>query len=316
MSERQAASKILAWLARRIGYGDQREASQKPVNSPAVEVTPDAPQLASAAIAAPPMKVTPDTIQLARAAIATRPMNVILEESRRLAPVASDIVQHVGKALTPGTTTLEIAEQLVREAQSRDVLPAMLGHHGFPAGAAVSINDELLHGIPSRRRVRAGDLVKLEFGIVSSNAFAASSWTFPVGTPLPEDETLLACGTRTLQRAIKTISPTAKVGDIGAAIQAGSERAGFAVIRAFVGYGMGQQRIQAPQIPGTGKKGTGARLQPGWILNVHVILKHGTPEVDIADNRWTALASDHRRGCIFTCMVEVTADGHRILSTI
>ena len=115
--------------------------------------------------------------------------------------------------------------------------------------------------------------------------------------------------------ATEAISPAGRLGDIGAAIQAEAERAGFEVIRAFVGYGMGQQRIQAPQIPGTGRKGMGARLQTGWILNVHVILKRGTPDIEIAGNQWTALASDKKRGCIFTHMVEVTADGHRVLST-
>jgi methionyl aminopeptidase len=296
MSERQASSIVFAWIAKLIGYRDQRDPSQEPENRSV-------------------LGVTPEEVRRASEAVATRPIEVIMEESRRLAPVASDIVRHVGHKLTPGATTIEIAEQLVSEAKSRDVLPAMLGYKGFPAAAAVSINDELLHGIPSNRRIVRGDLVKIEFGIVSNKAFAASSWTFSVGAPSPEDAALLRCGTTALRMAIEAISPTGRLGDIGAAIQAEAERAGFEVIRAFVGYGMGQQRIQAPQIPATGRKGMGARLRTGWILNVHVILKHGTPEIEIAGNQWTALASDKKRGCIFTCMVEVTADGHRVLST-
>lgn len=227
MSERQATSTALAWLAKLIGYRDQRDPSHEPPN----------PSL---------MEAAPDEARRASAAVATRPIEVILEESRRLAPIASDIVRHVGRTLTPGMTTIEIAEQLVSEAKSRDVLPAMLGYHGFPAAAAVSINDELLHGIPSNRRIVRGDLVKIEFGIVSTKAFAASSWTFSVGAPSPEDAALLRCGTTALRMAIEAISPARRLGDIGSAIQAEAERAGFEVIRAFVGYGMGQQRIQAP----------------------------------------------------------------------
>jgi methionyl aminopeptidase len=190
----------------------------------------------------------------------------------------------------------------------------MLGYHGFPAPAAISVNDEIVHGLPSSRVLAPADLVKVEFGVVSGMAFAAQSWTFAAGPATPSDEILLAVGRRALEAAASIVSPGHRLGDIGAAIQGVVEGAGLSVVRAFVGYGMGKSRIQAPQISGVGNPGRGARLRPGMILNLHVIIKHGSPHVRIAENRWTAFAEDGRRGALFTSMIEVTSDGHTALT--
>jgi methionyl aminopeptidase len=234
----------------------------------------------------------------------------ILAESRRLGPLLAEILRAGGRRALPGATSQEVADALVEACLRRGLEPAMLGYHSFPAAAAVSVNEEIVHGIPSSRVLHAGDLVKVEFGVVSGRAFGAASWTFPVERATAADEVLLETGPRALRAAIAAVSPAHRLGDVGAAIQGVVEDAGLSVVRAFVGHGMGKSRIQAPQVAGVGSPGKGQRLKPGWVLNIQVILKHGSPGVEITDNRWTARAEDGRRGAIFTAMVEVTSKGH------
>jgi methionyl aminopeptidase len=192
----------------------------------------------------------------------------------------------------------------------------MLGYNAFPAGAAVSLNEEMLHGLPSGRAIGAGDLVKLQFAVLSNAGYAAQAWTFPVGAPAEADRALLEAGPRALRAALDTVSPRAHVGDLGAAIQAEVEAARLSVVRAFVGYRIGSALILPPQIEGTGKPGAGSRLEEGWILHLHVVLKRGKYPVFIADDHWTATAVDGQRGALFTAMVEVTSRGGKLLGAL
>jgi methionyl aminopeptidase len=263
-----------------------------------------------------PFSTTPAAVQHAAAGVAALPEARVREESRRLAPILSDILRSTGRSVVAGTTTREVSDRLVDLAGARGFLPAMLGYHGFPAGAAVSINEEVLHGLPSERALREGDLVKLQFTIVSEAAYAAQGWTFPVGEPRADDRILLEAGPRALRAGLRAVSARGRVGDVGAAIQAEAEGAGLSVVRSFVGYRMGTTLIMAPQIAGVGRPRTGERLREGWILHLHVLVQRGAPGVAIQEDRWTAVAEEGRRGALFTAMVEVTADGHQVLSAL
>jgi len=238
----------------------------------------------------------------------------LLEEMRRLGPIVSRLLRDVGRSIRPGMTTQAIADALARGAASDRAAAAMLDYRGFPAAAAVSVNDEIVHGIPGRRVLADGDLVKVEFRIGSGIAYAGQSWTFPVGDVSAEDRVLLDVGPRALRAALLTLKHHVRLGDIGAAIQTTVEDAGLAVVRDFVGYGMGRQPMQDPQIKGYGRAGFGPRIAASTVLNLHVIFKHGGPEVAVMDNEWTARALDGKRGGIFTCMAELTNDGHRLLT--
>lgn len=260
----------------------------------------------------------PTAENVGRAARAVRelPEDTVREESRRLAPLLSDILRVTGGSLDPGTTTQDLCDRLVRQGKRHGLLPAMLGYNGFPAGAAVSLNEEIVHGLPSGRAIAAGDLVKLQFAVVSSAGYAAQGWTFPVGAPAEADRALLAAGPRALRAALDAVSPRAHVGDVGAAIQAEVEAAGLSVVRAFVGYRVGGALIMPPQLEGTGQKGQGPRLQEGWVLHLHVVCKRGKYPVFIADDHWTATAVDGQRGALFTALVEVTGRRGKLLSTL
>jgi methionyl aminopeptidase len=238
------------------------------------------------------------------------------EESRRLAPIVSDILRITGTTLTPGTTTQDLCDRLVRQAARHGLLPAMLGYRAFPAGAAVSLNEEIVHGVPGKREIAEGDLVKLQFAVVSSAGYAAQAWTFPVGAPPEADRPLFEAGPRALRAAVEAASAKAYVGDLGAAIRAEVKAAGLTVVRAFVGYRMGGALIMPPQIEGTGSPGTGARLEEGWVLHLHVVLKHGKYPVFIADDHWTAVAADGKRGALFTAMVEVGSRRGQLLGAL
>lgn len=292
MTQSRSSPSGLAWFARLLGFGKESNRDEHEEEPPSVG---------------------PDDVRRLAAQVATQPYERILEESRRIAPILSEILRDVGRSVAAGSTTRDIADRLGKEAARRGLLPAMLGYNGFPAVAATSVNDEIVHGVPSSRALKDGDLLKVQFGVVSGVAFAAQGWTFPVGGASASDRLLLDVGPRALRAAVRAVSSRARIGDIAAAIQGEAEDAGLAVVRSFTGYGMGKSMIQRPQIPCAGRAGVGERIREGTILHLHVIIKHGTDDVVIGEDRWTAAADDGQRGAVFTTMVEVTADGHRLL---
>ena len=241
----------------------------------------------------------------------------ILVEQRRLGPIVSRIVAEMGKQVAPGVSTQALADGLTAASLAAHTLPAMLGFNHFPAAAAISLNDEIVHALPAaERRIARGDLVTLDFSIVSGSGFAGQSWTFPAASAKEEDRMLLSTGPRALRAALAVLKAQCRLGDIGSAIQTTVDGAGLSVVRDFIGYGTGKKRIQDPPVHGHGKAGFGKRLAAGTVLNIHVILKHGSPEVTVLDNEWTAVANDGQRGAVFTCMAEITADSHRLLTPL
>jgi methionyl aminopeptidase len=251
-----------------------------------------------------------ERVRDASARVAAQSDETIRTESRRLGPLLARFLEAAGAGVVPGATTQSICDTLAEQCRHERLEPAMLGYNGYPAAAAVSVNEEIVHGVPSARVLDDGDVVKVEFGVVSGKAFAAQSWTFCAGNADDADVAMMATGRKALRAAVAAVSPSGRLGDIGAAIQSTTEAAGLSVVRSFLGYGMGKQRIQAPQVSGVGERATGMRMRPGLILNIHVIIKRGSFDVDISPNEWTALAADGLRGALFTSMVEVTPKGH------
>lgn len=239
-----------------------------------------------------------------------------LVEARRLGPLVSQMLAEARRHVAPGVTTEAIARGLAAASVAQGTLPAMFGYRGFPALAAVSVNDEIVHGLPGPRRLEAGDLVKLEFSIVSGVSFASQSWTFVAGSPREQDLELLRAGPRALRAALGVLKHQCRIGDIGEAIQTNVEAAGLTVVRDFGGYAMGRERIEEPLIKGYGKAGFGRRLEAGRVLHLHVILKQGSFELKVLENGWSAVGLDGGRAGLFTCMVELTDDGHRLLTPL
>jgi methionyl aminopeptidase len=193
----------------------------------------------------------------------------------------------------------------------------MKGFHGYPASASVSVNEQVLHAIPSeKRRLTNGDLVTIQLSGKTGTAFGAIGWTFPVGELSADAKRLHDAGIAALESAIAKVRPGVRTGDIGAAIQAGVEDAKFSVVRDYVGYTVGAEMIQGPQIPGYGLAGAGAHLKEGTVLNIHVIAKQGNYQVMAQEDGWTVTGAPGELSVLFTAMVLITDDGKRVLTPL
>ena len=201
----------------------------------------------------------------------------IVIEARNMAPVLSDILAKVAAGVVPGITTIAINDQIDHALREAGLEPAMKGYNGFPMSATVSVNEQILHAVPSARQIASGDLIKIQTAGRGREGFVAQGWTFGVGRMAAESAHVLTTANAALRSAAAMIRAGARVGDVSAAIQATVEGSGCSVIRRFVGSGIGRMMHQPPSVPGFGVRGTGARLKRGEVLHVHVILKAGSP---------------------------------------
>ncbi len=229
--------------------------------------------------------------------------------------VVHDVLQAVISAVAPGVTTLELDRIAARETAARGARPAFLGYHGYPAVLCVSVNDEVVHGIPSARRVLAeGDVVGLDFGVQFEGFFGDAARTVAVGKARPEAQRLLDVTREALARAVAAARPDARLGDIGHAVQSHVEAMGFAVVRDFVGHGIGRQLHEAPQVPNYGAPRTGVRIRPGMVLAIEPMVNAGRHHVRILDDGWTAVTADGSLSAHFEDTIAVTEEGPVVLS--
>src|SRR5919204_4467388 len=200
-----------------------------------------------------------------------------LARIRDAALVVHDVLQEVIAAVAPGVTTAELDRIAERATLARGALPAFKGYHGYPAVICVSVNDEVVHGIPGARALAEGDIVGLDFGVQKDGFFGDSAYTVPVGKVSPDAERLLATTREALARAIAAARPDARLGDVGFAVQAWVESQGYSVVRDFVGHGIGRRLHEPPQVPNFGAPGSGMRLRPGMVLAVEPMVNAGGP---------------------------------------
>jgi len=240
------------------------------------------------------------------ASIRTQSAQDILAESRRIAPILSDLMASVGNKLQAGVTKSSIHQIILEEISRQNFAPAMLGYNGFPAAAAISGNDELIHGIPDETPIKDRSLITIETSIASNRAYASQGWTFPVGDIFIQQQELLSVGKAALVAAINEVRAGACAGDIGAAIQSTVESKGFQIVREYCGYAMGRDRILPDlQLLGYGSRGTGPRLVKDQILHLHVLAKAGNRKIVQNTNGWTVYAKDRCPCVALTAMVAV-----------
>lgn len=228
----------------------------------------------------------------------------------------------VGQVLTalaanvaPGVTTAEldaIAEGLIVDAGA---IPAFKGYHGYPATICASVNDEVIHGIPSGQRVlNAGDVISIDVGAKLNGYYGDSAVTLAVGPISEAAATLLRVTEESLYKAIEVVKPGSRISDIGHAVQKHVEAHGFSVVREFVGHGIGQQMHEEPQVPNYGEPGRGPRLAEGMVIAIEPMVNAGKPQVKVLSDGWTAVTRDHSLSAHFEHTVAVTADGPWILT--
>ena len=226
------------------------------------------------------------------------------------------VLRAVEEAARPGVSTGaldKLAEQMIRDDGG---IPAFKGYRGFPATLCTSINDVIVHGIPNtKNRLRDGDLVSVDCGVLLDGFYGDAAVTFGVGAVSPEAQRLMEVTRKCLGDAVAAIKPEGRLGDVGAAVQKRAEEAGFGVVREFVGHGIGRALHEEPQVPNYGEAGRGQRLRPGLVIAIEPMITGGSWRVSIDDDGWTARTEDGRLAAHFECSVAVTADGRRVLGS-
>ncbi len=238
---------------------------------------------------------------------------------RRAGHVNALALHTVRQAIRPGVTTAEldaIAEEVIR---SHGGVPAFKGYPGpypYPATITVSVNDELVHGIPGRRRLREGDIVSVDCGTVLDGFVADSAFTVGVGEISAEARALLEVTERALYVGIEQMRPGRRVGDVSAAIQQFVESRGYHVTREYTGHGVGRQMHEGPSVPNFGRPGTGMRLRIGMTIALEPMVLIGTPRTRVLPDRWTVASADGSLTAHFEHSVAVTANGPLILTVL
>jgi methionyl aminopeptidase len=229
--------------------------------------------------------------------------------------LVGEVLTALAARVAPGVSTGEldaIAEQMIGDAGGT---PAFKGYHGYPATICSSINEEVIHGIPSRRRrLEEGDVVSLDVGASLEGYYGDSAVTVPVGRVSEEAARLLRVTEEALHKAIDAVRPGARVSDIGHAVQQHVEAHGFSVVREFVGHGIGQRMHEEPQVPNYGDAGRGPRLAEGMVLAIEPMVNAGKPAVKVLSDGWTAVTRDKSLSAHFEHTVAVTAEGAWILT--
>jgi len=228
--------------------------------------------------------------------------------------LVADVLGALEAMVLPGVTTLDldaVAESLVREGGAE---PAFKGYRGFPATVCASVNEEVVHGIPSKRPLKAGDIVSLDVGVLLDGFYGDSALTVPVGEISVAAAKLLSVTEQSLERAISAVRAGARVSDLGHAVQNYVETNGYSVVREFVGHGIGTKLHEEPQIPNYGQPGQGPRLAEGMVLAIEPMVNIGSATVKILKDGWTAVTSDGNLSAHFEHTVAVTAEGAEVLT--
>ncbi len=237
-----------------------------------------------------------------------------LEHMREAAVIVAETLDALEQAVTPGLKTKEL-DRIARERLShRGAQPAFLGYRGFPASVCVSVNDEVIHGIPGERRLREGDVVSLDLGAIVDGYFGDSARTVAVGAVSEDARRLMRVTEEALWHGIGMCHPGKRVGDIGHAIEQHAQGSGFSVVREYVGHGIGTSLHEEPQIPNYGPPGRRERLVPGMCLAIEPMVNAGGAAVRVLDDGWTAVTADGSLSAHFELTVAVTEQGPWVLS--
>lgn len=243
-----------------------------------------------------------------------------IERMRKPAQIVGNILAELKSLVRPGVTTAEldrVAEKRINEAGARSAFKNYkVGANVFPAVLCASINEEVVHGIPTDRAVREGDILSLDFGVEIDGFYGDSALTVAVGEIDEESRLLLEVTERSLYAGIAEMHPGARIGDIGAAVQEVAEAEGFSIVRDFVGHGIGRALHEEPQVPNYGSRGKGRGLRVGMVLAVEPMVNLGGPEVRVLDDGWTAVTADGRRAAHFEHTIAITENGPEILTKV
>jgi methionyl aminopeptidase len=235
---------------------------------------------------------------------------------RRGGHILADLMDRLRDTVKGGMSTLEIDEDVESFITACGAKAAFKGYRGFPATVCISINEEVVHGIPSaHRRVKEGDIVGLDLGCIVDGYYADCAFTLAIGDVPPKVQQLLDVTRESLDQAIQECRPGRRLSDVSHAVQAHVERHGFAVVRAFVGHGIGRALHEDPQVPNFGDPGRGPQLRPGMVLAIEPMVTMGSWEVKVLDDGWTAVTRDGSLAAHFEHTIAVTESEPEVLTS-
>ena len=242
-----------------------------------------------------------------------RELNIMKEACR----ISAGALQIAGKAVEPGVTTWEIDKIAEDYIRSQGGTPNFKNYEGYPATACISVNNEVIHGIPSKsRKLKQGDIVSIDLGAQFQGYHGDNAATFAVGSVSPEAKRLMDTTRESLYEGIKAAVSGGRIGDIGYAVQRYVESRGFSVVRKFVGHGIGTHLHEAPEVPNFGNQGKGIRLLPGMTLAIEPMVNYGGSDVKILPDGWTVLTSDGSLSAHFEHTIVITNDGPKIMTVL
>jgi len=239
-----------------------------------------------------------------------------IERMRQSGRIVRQVLDHVRAMVAPGVTTMDLERAAEKKIAEFGAKPEFKGYFDYPCVLCTSVNEEIVHGIPSEKRaLKEGDIVSIDCGVVLDGYYGDAAITVPVSEAVkPELRKLLTVTEESLYRGIDQALIGNSVGDVGAAVQEHVEAAGFSVVRDFVGHGIGTSLHEEPQVPNFGARGHGAKLREGMVIAIEPMVNCGKPEARVLDDKWTAVTADGSFSAHFEHCVAVTKDGPVILT--
>lgn len=231
--------------------------------------------------------------------------------------MAAKVLSIVAKSIQAGITTKYIDEMAFREISYLGAKPAFLGYRGYPATTCISLNNELVHGIPRNDKfINDGDIVSVDLGLVYEGFYGDTAATFGVGNISMQARKLISVTQEALERSISEVKPGSRIGDVAWAIQEYAQSAGFSVVRDYVGHGIGRRLHEDPPVPNFGRPGTGVRLVSGMVIAIEPMVNEGDFMVKTLEDGWTVVTTDGKLCAHFEHMVAITEDGCEVLTRI
>ena len=238
-----------------------------------------------------------------------------IEAMKEAGRVSAKVLREVGAQVRPGVSTLELDELAEALIRAEGGVPAFKGYGGFPGSICASVNEQIVHGIPSRSVVlKEGDIISIDTGAIVDGWVGDNAWTYAVGKISPEKKRLLDVTERCMWAGLDAARPGNRLGDIGHAVQSYVEARGYGVVREYVGHGVGRKLHEEPEVPNYGKPGHGVRLTPGMVIAIEPMITEHSPALHVLDDDWTVVTNDHGLAAHFEHTIAITADGPVILT--
>ena len=238
-----------------------------------------------------------------------------LDRMKKACEISAQAIKVAQSVLEVGVSTAYVDDKVREYIVSQGARPTFLGYGGFPKSACISVNEELIHGIPSNHKIiKDGDIVSIDVGAFIDGFTGDNAATFAVGNVSDEAKRLLSVTKESLLRAVASAQPGNRIGDIGFAVQSYVESCGFSVVKEYVGHGVGRKLHEDPEVPNFGRAGHGARLVPGMTIAIEPMVNVGGPEVEVLANDWTVVTKDRQLSAHFEYSVAITENGPIVLT--